>query len=46
MERVELARFRQTATWRMQLERRLFVTSMHTRYYMIQCFQYGRLLNT
>ena len=45
MERVELQKYVATATWRNQLERRLKVTSMHTRYYMTQVLQYGMLLN-
>jgi ATP-binding cassette subfamily B (MDR/TAP) protein 1 len=46
MEGEELHKFIETATWRNQLERRLKVTSMHTRYYMTQALQYGMLINT
>ena len=33
MERAEVAKYFETATWRMQLERRLKVSAMITRYY-------------
>ena len=45
MERVEVAKFCETATWRMQLERRLRVSSMLTRYSTLQAFEASRLLN-
>ena len=45
MERVEVAKFCETATWRMQLERRLRVSSMITQYTTLQAFEASRLLN-
>ncbi len=45
MERVEVAKFCETATWRMQLERRLRVSSMLTQYSTLQAFEASRLLN-
>jgi ABC-type multidrug transport system fused ATPase/permease subunit len=45
MERVEVAKYVQTATWRKQLERQLKVSSMITSYTTLQAFNAGRLLN-
>ena len=45
MERIEVAKFCETATWRMQLERRLRVSSMLTQYSTLQAFEASRLLN-
>ena len=38
-------KFTETATWRMQLERRLRVSSMLTSYFTLQAFEASRLLN-
>ena len=45
MERDEVDKFTETATWRMQLERRLRVSSMLTSYFTLQAFEASRLLN-
>eukprot|EP01043_Picozoa_sp_COSAG02_P008535 COSAG02_NODE_274_length_26244_cov_36.943507_33_plen_703_part_01 len=45
MERFEVARYCETATWRMQLERRLKVTSEVALFVTIQAFVFARLLN-
>lgn len=45
MERAEVSHYVEVATWRMQLERRLRVTAMISRYTLIQTVMFNRALN-